>query len=862
MHKKCYNKKNISWNLFLKKWVFVFVIFHFFVFFSVYATVQVTSILWEKYFKAQQSSSFDDMAWRWWVSNLFESAFEMAQDLNYSPLYEALDEVTDAVNNEYDCHINASDVSNIVLSSDDEALIFLIQAAIDWGGWPLYIPVDDVVASCHKLSLCAFPNSNTVISDCQKIVWDSFSSIWASKADFASMNWENFGSNYFQNGTLDDSDYDLMLDIKAVGELMFEWFEPPVEVLFYRMPEMSVYGEAWTDQWEINSQSTWLYDPMLMMGWNTSSSPWWIDWYSYGDDGLVQWFQCPEPWSDEEWFWWENSQSSWFESEELDMEIASLILGTQKASLSYFDESGVWTIGDACANFQECGNNVIEGTEQCDEWDLVSGDGCGSTCQIEYCGDGIRQAELWEACDDGNLNNFDACLTGCVLAVCWDNYRWPEQEWCDDGNLKNGDGCNEICEPDNSLCGNGIVDKNFGEECDDANIDDTDACLSNCQNAFCGDDSIRKWHEVCDDGNYFPWDGCSPLCEDESELYCGDGIWQEELWETCDDGDGINNNECSNFCEEAYCGDGIWQESLWEECDDWNNMDYDCCNSDCIWDDYLSPEEVVLGDILDQINNFWDEEWFDAVLNCASACNDLPLSDRILCIADCACWEVASKEMLWVIEAEAFRVRFCTIPAQDVEVTRWRRIYSIEEIFDELSNVLTALKESGWIPKSVQTKEFMDTSMSKNSFVDMFAFNLLVNQKPLFQKETTKLIEKKAEEFNQELMSSLLNVSDDIATQDPNKYVVMENIARVKANRTNIKTYEQLQEEIVEAQSALNRREQIGDEIFITIQDQKTAMINQEVMSFMDLNLSFWLTVNDMFYEILGSTELLRRKIE
>jgi len=864
MHKRNLNKKNISWNSFIKKWLFVFVIFHFFLFFSVYATVQVTSILWEKYFKAKQSSSFEDMIWKWWVSNLFESAFEMAQNLDYTPLYESLDEVTDALNSSYDCHITSSDVSNIVLSSDDEALTLLIQASIEWGDLPLFVPVDDVVESCYKLSLCAFPNSNTIISDAQEIVWDAFRNVFVSKSDLASMNWENFGSNYFQNGTLDDSDYDLMLDIKAIWELIFEWFKPPVEVLFYRMPEMSAYGWDWIDQWEVNNQSTWLYDPMLMMWGNTNSSNWSLNWYSYDENGLVQWFQCPEPWSNEEWVWWNNSQFYWFLSqswsEEIDLEIESLIAGTQDAIPSYFDEPWVWVIGNFCSDFHECWNDVIERSEWCDDWNLVSGDGCGPTCQLEVCWDNITQPELWEECDDWNLSNFDWCLTGCTLSVCWDWYLWVGQEECDDWNLENWDWCNDSCEFDNSLCGNWIVDEDFGETCDDANDDDTDNCPSSCQSAFCGDWFTREWHESCDDWNYSPWDGCSPLCEDEQWPHCWDWILQEDLWEECDD---LDRNVCTVFCKEPYCWDWIWQEGLWEECDDWNDLDYDCCDSNCVWDDYISPEEIVLWDMIDQINSFGDEEWFEAVLNCASNCMDLPLSDRILCIADCACWEVSSEEMLgWSIEAEAFRVKFCTIPAQDVEVTRWRRIYSIEEIFDELSNILTVLKESWWMPKSVQTKEFMDTSMSKNKFSDMFAFNLLVNQKPLFQKETSKLIEKKAKKFNQELMSSVLNVSDESSRQDPNKYVVMENIARVKANKSNVKTYTQLYEEILDAEESLNRRNQIGEEILTTIQNQKTAMINQEVMSFMDLNLSFWLTVNDMFYEILWSTELLRRKIE
>jgi cysteine-rich repeat protein len=65
-----------------------------------------------------------------------------------------------------------------------------------------------------------------------------------------------------------------------------------------------------------------------------------------------------------------------------------------------------------------CGNGVIDpGTyvidgrtlqEQCDDGNLVEGDGCSATCQRE-CGDGIVQ--LGESCDDGNAVANDGCTS-------------------------------------------------------------------------------------------------------------------------------------------------------------------------------------------------------------------------------------------------------------------------------------------------------------------------------------------------------------------------------------------------------------------------------------------------------------------
>src|SRR5215470_13108792 len=62
-----------------------------------------------------------------------------------------------------------------------------------------------------------------------------------------------------------------------------------------------------------------------------------------------------------------------------------------------------------------CGNGVVEAGEQCDDHNTVSGDGCSSTCVIEYCGDHLLQPMLGEECDDGNNVPNDGCSAACKL---------------------------------------------------------------------------------------------------------------------------------------------------------------------------------------------------------------------------------------------------------------------------------------------------------------------------------------------------------------------------------------------------------------------------------------------------------------
>jgi len=65
---------------------------------------------------------------------------------------------------------------------------------------------------------------------------------------------------------------------------------------------------------------------------------------------------------------------------------------------------------------RDCGNGVVEAGEQCDDGNLVAGDGCSASCRLEVCGNGIRDAG--EQCDDGNTVSGDGCSAGCRLEGC------------------------------------------------------------------------------------------------------------------------------------------------------------------------------------------------------------------------------------------------------------------------------------------------------------------------------------------------------------------------------------------------------------------------------------------------------------
>lgn len=243
-----------------------------------------------------------------------------------------------------------------------------------------------------------------------------------------------------------------------------------------------------------------------------------------------------------------------------------------------------------CIQNPECGNNVLESGEQCDDGNTSDGDGCDSSCQLEsfggICGDGVIQAGEGEECDDGNTTNGDGCSNICLIesgeSYCGDG-TVDENEECDDGNQTSGDGCSNICTIEgDGYCGDGSVDA--GEQCDDGNQNNGDGCSNVCtfETGSCGNGIVERG-EQCD-GNELRGKSCGGLGFDGGTLTCSDQCTY--VTTQC-----INN---------PTCGNGVVEPG--EQCDG-NVSDNQCtdfygynsgtlsCNNQCLFDFSECSEE-------------------------------------------------------------------------------------------------------------------------------------------------------------------------------------------------------------------------------------------------------------------------------
>jgi cysteine-rich repeat protein len=230
-----------------------------------------------------------------------------------------------------------------------------------------------------------------------------------------------------------------------------------------------------------------------------------------------------------------------------------------------------------CVDPGGCGNGLTESGEECDDGNVVAGDGCSPECKIEVCGNG--RMDPGETCDDGNKVDGDGCTNDCASTNTCGNGLTDKAvgEECDDGNTTAGDGCGPSCRFEH--CGNHITDP--GEDCDDGNTTPGDGCSATCKFEGCGNGRLDPG-EYCDDGNRIDNDTCNKDCTSDNR--CGNHIVDANVGEVCDEG-GVETPDCTADCRsQRQCGDGIVDRAAGEECDDGvtKNGDDKDCRADCI----------------------------------------------------------------------------------------------------------------------------------------------------------------------------------------------------------------------------------------------------------------------------------------
>ena len=238
-----------------------------------------------------------------------------------------------------------------------------------------------------------------------------------------------------------------------------------------------------------------------------------------------------------------------------------------------------------------CGDGDLHALhEECDDGNLVAGDGCDLDCHIERCGNGFVQ--VGEDCDPGtgasaDPNDYGAadfevetCDIDCTDVVCGDgNTNAAAGEDCDateDTLTCNGPGATDTSDPNAptsveclfAACADGYTHTLSGEACDDGGVSDGDGCRGDCAGLeLCGD-GLTDSVEFCDPntghaGGADPNAGTTGVanadiagCDDDcTSDFCRDGH-TNSVSEECDDDNATDGDDCSNACTLNICGNG------------------------------------------------------------------------------------------------------------------------------------------------------------------------------------------------------------------------------------------------------------------------------------------------------------------
>ena len=173
----------------------------------------------------------------------------------------------------------------------------------------------------------------------------------------------------------------------------------------------------------------------------------------------------------------------------------------------------------SCTIIQGCGNNNIDGVEECDDGNNVDGDGCSSTCTNEVvvstCGDGV--INTGEQCDGVGtcLSGGDYCRSDCTCQPDADcpnssaasggpqiSMAWVSDQWANFDKIYDwGTGCTnpllDSAGPDSNqfkCCNEWLVDPDSGINTVSLTFAKPTeiADPSICSSSVCNEDGLRK----------------------------------------------------------------------------------------------------------------------------------------------------------------------------------------------------------------------------------------------------------------------------------------------------------------------------------------------------------------------------------
>ncbi|MEF2176070.1 MAG: hypothetical protein V3575_06350, partial [Candidatus Absconditabacteria bacterium] len=172
------------------------------------------------------------------LGNIYESAYNLALIQDQHSEKQAIEYIPKFINENWSCSLTNSDAYSIY-SVSPSAKLMMKRANSD--GNEIEAQGSDFITSCTKLIDCVYPDlksenqlyNKSTYQTCIDIVTVILNN---NKSTFQSYNHlatTNIGDEMYANGTLQDSPFDLLMDIEYIGQLMFSENKKVEKYSFY-----------------------------------------------------------------------------------------------------------------------------------------------------------------------------------------------------------------------------------------------------------------------------------------------------------------------------------------------------------------------------------------------------------------------------------------------------------------------------------------------------------------------------------------------------------------------------------------------------------------------------------------------------
>jgi hypothetical protein len=234
--------------------VWSIVIFIIFVFPISATLIDMRDVMHSRYKENEQKGSLKKFP-EWTLNgNLYEKAHAMAELQLVHPALQALDltyeVIADRCNEE---NIFARDITNVFAQSnagqqfrmmlDAREMVSTVKDAwFDKSCLAVYACYNKDELTAQWVDISNIKLSDQVYRSCTTTVDDLFMVMYHRASSLESMKNVNYGDEFLVNGDPDDGPYDLLLDIQAIGDILFTHNDGPSVIHFYDMDQVWTYG--------------------------------------------------------------------------------------------------------------------------------------------------------------------------------------------------------------------------------------------------------------------------------------------------------------------------------------------------------------------------------------------------------------------------------------------------------------------------------------------------------------------------------------------------------------------------------------------------------------------------------------------